>query len=82
MLRKARPGLMVLAVTVLTSMDADDLEKIGIQGTVEESVVRLATIALANGCQGIVTSAREASNLRAELGERFRDRDSGRAARR
>jgi orotidine-5'-phosphate decarboxylase len=68
---KSRPELMVLAVTVLTSMDQNDLEKIGIRGTVEDSVVRLATIALANGCQGIVTSAREASTLRAELGHKF-----------
>jgi orotidine-5'-phosphate decarboxylase len=68
---KSQPDLMVLAVTVLTSMDQNDLEKIGIRGTVEDSVVRLATIALANGCQGIVTSAREASTLRAELGHNF-----------
>jgi orotidine-5'-phosphate decarboxylase len=68
---KTRPELMVLAVTVLTSMDENDLEKIGIRGSVEDSVVRLATIALANGCQGIVSSAREASTLRAELGHKF-----------
>ena len=68
---KTRPELMVLAVTVLTSMDGNDLEKIGVRGTVEDSVVRLATIALANGCQGVVTSAREASTLRAELGDKF-----------
>ena len=68
---QARPELMVLAVTVLTSMDGNDLEKIGIRGTVEDSVVRLATIALANGCQGVVASAREASTLRAELGDNF-----------
>ena len=68
---KIRPELMVLAVTVLTSMDGNDLEKIGVRGTVEDSVVRLATIALANGCQGVVTSAREASTLRAELGDKF-----------
>ena len=68
---KARPELMVLAVTVLTSMDGNDLEKLGIRGTVEDSVVRLATIALANGCQGVVASAREASTLRAELGDAF-----------
>lgn len=68
---RANPHLMVLAVTVLTSMDAHDLEKIGVRGSVEDSVVRLATIALANGCQGIVTSAREASTLRAELGHNF-----------
>jgi orotidine-5'-phosphate decarboxylase len=68
---KVRDDLMVLAVTVLTSIDGNDLEKIGVRGTVEDSVVRLATIALANGCQGIVTSAREASTLRAELGGHF-----------
>src|SRR5579859_91858 len=68
---KASPGLMVLAVTVLTSLDANDLVKIGVRGSVEDTVVRLATIALANGCQGIVTSAREASTLRAELGQDF-----------
>jgi orotidine-5'-phosphate decarboxylase len=64
--------LMVLAVTVLTSLDANDLEKIGIRGSsergsVEDSVVRLATLALSNGCQGVVASAREASTLRANL---------------
>ena len=68
---KVRPTLMVLAVTVLTSMDGHDLETIGIRGSVEDSVVRLATIALAQGCQGVVTSAREASTLRSKLGDRF-----------
>lgn len=68
---QTRPGLLVLAVTVLTSLDGNDLEKIGVRGSVEDSVVRLATIALANGCQGVVTSAREASILRAELGDHF-----------
>jgi len=68
---RVNPELLVLAVTVLTSLDASDLEKIGVRGSVEDSVVRLATIALANGCQGIVASAREASTLRAELGHDF-----------
>ena len=68
---KARPGLMVLAVTVLTSMDGTTWRRLAFAGTVEDSVVRLATIALANGCQGIVASAREASRLRAELGNEF-----------
>ncbi|HEY3972777.1 MAG TPA: orotidine-5'-phosphate decarboxylase [Candidatus Sulfotelmatobacter sp.] len=68
---KGGTDLMVLAVTVLTSMDESDLETIGMQGTVQESVVRLASIALANGCRGVVASAREASTLRAELGHKF-----------
>ena len=67
---KTRPELMVLAVTVLTSMGDNDVEEIGMQGTLAESVVRLAKIALANGCQGIVTSPREASKVRA-LGQDF-----------
>ncbi len=68
---RARADLMVLAVTVLTSLGENDLEKIGVRGTVEDTVVRLATVALANGCQGVVASAREASTLRAELGDNF-----------
>jgi orotidine-5'-phosphate decarboxylase len=65
------PGLLVLAVTVLTSMDESDLETIGIRGTVADGVSRLAAIALASGCQGVVASAREASKLCAELGDDF-----------
>ena len=68
---KVHPGLIVLGVTVLTSMDGQDLETIGMRGTVEDAVVRLATLALSNGCQGIVTSAREASRMRADLGHDF-----------
>jgi len=68
---KACPELIVLAVTVLTSMDDNDLEKIGIQGTVQDTVVRLAGIALGSGCQGVIASAREASALRSKLGEAF-----------
>jgi orotidine-5'-phosphate decarboxylase len=68
---KAKPELMVLAVTVLTSLDGNDLEKIGVHGSVEESVMRLAKVALENGCQGIVASPREASVLRTQLGDNF-----------
>jgi len=66
-----RPGVIVLAVTVLTSMSGDDLRVIGMSGTLEESVTRLARVALECGCQGIVTSAREASAVRAKLGDNF-----------
>lgn len=69
--RAVNPSLMVLGVTVLTSLDGNDLEKIGFRGTVRDEVLRLAALALASGCQGIVTSAREASTLRAELGNDF-----------
>jgi orotidine-5'-phosphate decarboxylase len=36
-----------------------------------DQVLRLAAIALGNGCQGIVASAREASALRKEFGKDF-----------
>lgn len=68
---KARADLLVLAVTVLTSLDGNDLEKMGIPGTVEDTVVRLAGMALDNGCQGVVASAREVRCLRAEFGTSF-----------
>lgn len=66
---QARPT--VLAVTVLTSMGAEDLQEIGVAGGVEAQVVRLARLALAAGCQGLVASAREAALLRRELGSQF-----------
>src|SRR5690349_6485436 len=63
----ANGALMVLAVTVLTSFDDSDLDKLGIHGRVQDQVLRLAALALANGCHGIVASAQEASALRSEL---------------
>jgi orotidine-5'-phosphate decarboxylase len=65
------PALMVLAVTVLTSMDHSDLDKVGVQGNVVDQVLRLAGLALADGCQGVVASAQEASALRNRLGNEF-----------
>jgi len=67
----ATPALKVLAVTVLTSMDHNDLDKVGVHGNVVDQVLRLAALALANGCQGVVASAREAAELRRELGDEF-----------
>lgn len=65
------PDLMLLGVTVLTSFAENDLEEIGIPGQMRDQVLRLATLALENGCRGVVTSAREASKLRRELGNDF-----------
>jgi orotidine-5'-phosphate decarboxylase len=65
------PSLLVLGVTVLTSLDQNDLSEVGVQGTVLEEVLRLSRLAVTNGCQGIVTSAREAASVRAELGKDF-----------
>src|SRR5882757_1253659 len=56
----AKPDMLVLAVTVLTSLDDIELGKIGLRGGVLEQVLRLAALALSNGCKGVVASALEA----------------------
>jgi orotidine-5'-phosphate decarboxylase len=61
----------ILAVTVLTSFTAPDLEETGVAGGVEAQVLRLATLAIHAGCGGIVASAQEASQLRQALGTAF-----------
>jgi orotidine-5'-phosphate decarboxylase len=62
---------MVLAVTVLTSMSDDDLQEIGVAGTALSQVLRLGALARSAGCGGLVASAKEAAELRRELGEGF-----------
>jgi orotidine-5'-phosphate decarboxylase len=67
----ANSGLKVLAVTVLTSLGDSDLDKLGVHDRVQDQVLRLAALALANGCHGVVASAREAAELRRELAGDF-----------
>lgn len=69
--RKIDPAMKILAVTVLTSLGDNDLERVGIRGRVQDQVIRLAALALADGCHGVVASAREAGQLRSELGPDF-----------
>jgi orotidine-5'-phosphate decarboxylase len=69
--RTSKPDLIVLGVTVLTSLDQNELEKVGLKGTVAEEVLRLAALALDSGCKGIVTSARETAAVRSQLGHNF-----------
>ena|SRR5437870_4639630 len=65
------PDLHVLAVTVLTSQDEQDLNETGVQGQVLDQVVRLASMALRAGCSGVVSSAQEVKTLRSKLGGDF-----------
>ncbi len=60
-----RPKL--IAVTVLTSMDASQLSGVGIQDTVENEVTRLAVLARNSGMDGVVSSAREAGLIRSSI---------------
>jgi len=59
---------LVLAVTVLTSIDAAALATIGVAGPVDAQVLRLARLALGAGADGLVCSPLEVAMLRAALG--------------
>jgi orotidine-5'-phosphate decarboxylase len=61
-------GLRVAAVTVLTSLDATDLAKMGIGADVASHARRLARLAFDEGVRTFVCSPHEAAALRAELG--------------
>lgn len=63
--------LNVLAVTVLTSLSDEDLEETGIAGRVTDQALRMAALAQNAGCQGIISSPREALLIRKSLGEGF-----------
>src|SRR5215468_10052183 len=69
--RTTNPSTMILAVTVLTSLDQRDLEHAGVRGNVVDQVSRLAALAISSGCHGVVASAQEAATLRSELGDDF-----------
>jgi orotidine-5'-phosphate decarboxylase len=58
----------LLAVTVLTSMDAKQLDAIGVSASPIGQVLRLARVAHASGIHGLVCSAEEVRTLREELG--------------
>ncbi len=64
----AESRLAVLAVTVLTSMDAAQLEATGVTGTPAGQVERLASVALACGVSGLVCSPNEVASLRSRFG--------------
>lgn len=60
----------ILAVTVLTSLDAAALAETGVAGGTARQVLRLARLALANGADGLVCSAHEISQLRDAFGDK------------
>ncbi len=62
----------VLAVTVLTSLDQNDLAAIGVAGSVLDQVKRLAALAQENGIDGVVCSGAEIEALRNQCGPDFK----------
>ena len=61
--------LRLLGVTVLTSMDGEQMAGAGVPGTTAEQVLRLARLARKAGMDGMVCSAEEVGELRLTLGE-------------
>jgi orotidine-5'-phosphate decarboxylase len=69
---EAAAGRMnLLAVTVLTSLNDEDMEEIGVAARLSDQVLRMANLARSAGCRGIVTSPREALMVRKAMGEGF-----------
>jgi orotidine-5'-phosphate decarboxylase len=65
-----RPWL--IAVTILTSLEQEELAEVGFAGTPESNVLRLAALAEDAGLDGVVCSPREAASIRAQSGDQFR----------
>jgi orotidine-5'-phosphate decarboxylase len=68
-LGKAKP--IILAVTVLTSLDNADLAEVGYEKSANELVLLLAKAAHAAGVSGVVASAQDIAALRADIGDKF-----------
>ncbi len=62
---------ILLGVTILTSTDSEGLKKIGIEESIEESVVNLALMAKKSGMNGVVASAKETKLIKELCGEDF-----------
>jgi orotidine-5'-phosphate decarboxylase len=79
MLRAARAALdkfgrrrpRLLAVTLLTSLDAREVKRIGFPGRLERTVVRLARMAKASGADGVIAAPTDVRDLRRACGRRF-----------
>lgn len=62
---------LLIAVTVLTSMNQEALSQIGVTGGLQEHVIRLAKLTQQAGLDGVVCSAAETPELRKQLGKEF-----------
>jgi len=68
----AKGNTLILGVTVLTSSNEQTLRETGISGTIDDQVLKLATLGVENGIDGVVASPHEIKMLRAELGNKIK----------
>ncbi|GEN86563.1 orotidine-5'-phosphate decarboxylase [Oceanobacillus sojae] len=77
MIYQAKQGLAgsstkLMAVTILTSMDNDVLDQeLGLQGNIEENVIRFASLAKEAGADGVVSSVHEVPVIKKHCGKDF-----------
>ena len=69
--RAGRPQPLLIAVTVLTSIDQPTLEQVGVRRPVLDHVLALAHLAQDAGLDGVVASAQETAAIRRECGLEF-----------
>ena len=62
---------IMLAVTVLTSLNQDDLQRVGVERKVADQVVRLALLTKEAAMDGVVASSHEVADIRAACGPSF-----------
>ena len=72
MLEQIGSPMLLIAVTVLTSMDNQDLKEVGIDRDTHNQVLELAKIAHGSGLDGVVCSALEAQSLKQSRGADFK----------
>lgn len=63
---------IIVGVTILTSLDDEDLGRIGYQNNVSEQVIRLATLAKESGLDGVVCSPHEITLIKNVCGKEFK----------
>jgi orotidine-5'-phosphate decarboxylase len=69
--RRSRPAPLVIAVTMLTSLDQDALTAIGVGEPMASQVARLAALAEQSGLDGVVASPHEIAIIRQQCGPGF-----------
>jgi orotidine-5'-phosphate decarboxylase len=69
--RTGRPRPLVIAVTVLTSLDAATLDEVGVHRTPLDQVLRLAELTKTAGLDGVVASPQETEAIRKTCGPEF-----------
>ena len=67
---KGKPD--IFGVTILTSFDNAELVSIGLKGTVEDNVLRLAESAIKAGIDGVVCSGQEVESIRRNFGDKVK----------